>query len=171
MSRESLQGALVSGVCLDGQHHRVKLAGREPPEVKTYVGNRVSEIVDHIPPDRWNHVVSADNPADCASRGILPSQLHVLGHELWWTGPPWLQLEPSQWPKWEGTSEELPVDEERALCLASVSLSGEPVVPFEQYSTFTRLQRVVALIFRFINKCRPSTRAVSATGKLLSLHA
>ena len=52
-----------------------------PRRFKTYVGNRVSEIVDRIPPNRWSHVASADNPADCASRGIFPSEL--LDHELW----------------------------------------------------------------------------------------
>ena len=38
-----------------------------PRRFKTYVGNRVSEIVDQVPPERWSHVVSADNPADCFS--------------------------------------------------------------------------------------------------------
>ena len=127
-----------------------------PRRFKTYVGNRVSEIVDQVPPDRWSHVVSADNPADCASRGIFPSQL--IEHELWWTGPAWLLLKPSQWPKWEGTSVELSVGEEREICLAGVTLSGETVVPFERYSTFTRIQRVVAWILRFVNNCRPSKR-------------
>ena len=68
-----------------------------PRRFKTYVRNCVSEIVDRVPPDRWSHVVSADNPADCASCGILQSQL--IEYELWWTGPAWLLLEPSQWPK------------------------------------------------------------------------
>ena len=45
-----------------------------PRRFKTYVGNRVSDIVDKIPPERWNHVVSSDNPADCTSRGIFPSE-------------------------------------------------------------------------------------------------
>ena len=31
------------------------LAG-DPRRFKTYVGNRVSHIVEHIPPDRWKHV-------------------------------------------------------------------------------------------------------------------
>ena len=43
-----------------------------PRRFKTYVGNRVSSIVDQIPPDRWSHVIRAENPADCASRGIFP---------------------------------------------------------------------------------------------------
>ena len=56
------------------------LAGN-PRRFKTYVGNRVSAIVDQIPPDRWNHVAGTENPADCASRGLFP--LELLEHELW----------------------------------------------------------------------------------------
>lgn len=44
-----------------------------PRRFKTYVGNRVSGITELIAPDRWNHVNGADNPADCASRGLFPS--------------------------------------------------------------------------------------------------
>ena len=51
-----------------------------PRRFKTYVGNRVSYILELTSPDRWNHVDGADNPADCASRGLLPSEL--LEHEL-----------------------------------------------------------------------------------------
>ena len=56
-----------------------------PRRFKTYVGNRISYILELTSPDRWNHVDGADNPADCASRGLLPSEL--LGHGLWWDGP------------------------------------------------------------------------------------
>ena len=51
-----------------------------PRRFKTYVGNRVSYIVELISPERWSHVESADNPADCASRGMYPTEL--LDHEL-----------------------------------------------------------------------------------------
>lgn len=49
---------------------------------KTYMGNRVSYIVDLIGPQRWNHVIGVENPADCASRGLFPSELLV--HTFWW---------------------------------------------------------------------------------------
>ena len=58
---------------------------------KTYVGNRVSSIVEQFPPKRWNHVIGVENPADCASCGILPFEL--LEHKLWWDGPPWLRMD------------------------------------------------------------------------------
>ena len=61
---------------------------------KTYVGNRIfTIIIDLVPPDKWTYVCSADNPADCASRGHYPSEL--LNHTLWWNGPDWLKVPPS----------------------------------------------------------------------------
>ena len=68
-----------------------------PRRFKVYVGNRVAQILELIPADCWRHVVSEDNPADCASRGMFPSELLI--HDLWWDGPSWLKSEPSQWPK------------------------------------------------------------------------
>lgn len=68
-----------------------------PRRFNTYVGNRVSYIVELIAPDRWSHVEGLQNPADCASRGLLPSEL--LDHTLWWNGPDWLKYDGSAWPK------------------------------------------------------------------------
>ena len=67
-----------------------------PRRFKTYVGNHVSSIKDQIPPDRWNHVVGIENPADYASRGIFP--LELLEHKLWWEGPSWLIMDSDNWP-------------------------------------------------------------------------
>ena len=70
---------------------------RNPRCFKTYVGNRVSCIIELLSPSQWNHVVGIQNPADCASRGHFPSEL--LEHDLWWNGPEWLYLTPDEWPK------------------------------------------------------------------------
>ena len=54
-----------------------------PRRFKTFVGNRVSEILDITSPSQWRHVPTASNPADCASRGMSPSELsqhHDLKH-------------------------------------------------------------------------------------------
>ena len=71
-----------------------------PRRFKTYVGNRVSYIVDLIPPSHWHHVEGSQNPADCASRSLLPSEL--LTHDLWWNGPSWLKLGIQDWPSYSG---------------------------------------------------------------------
>ena len=50
-----------------------------------------------IPSEKWNHVSGQHNPADCASRGLFPSEL--VQHSLWWDGPQWLKQPPADWPK------------------------------------------------------------------------
>ena len=67
-----------------------------PKKFKTYVSNRVSQIVELNSPDRWNHVDGLDNPADCTSKGIFPLQL--IDHALWWEGPDWLYQISLEWP-------------------------------------------------------------------------
>ena len=68
-----------------------------PCRFKTFVSNRVSELIDNIPPNCWRHVNGIENPADCASRGLLLFEL--IDHKLWWNGPEWLLEGPSNWPK------------------------------------------------------------------------
>ena len=46
-----------------------------PHRLRTFVANRVSRAIESLPPDRWRHVPTDNNPADVASRGATPSQL------------------------------------------------------------------------------------------------
>ena len=49
--------------------------------MNTFEANRVSEIREIVPPERWKHVKGNENPADVGSRGILPKD--IVNHELW----------------------------------------------------------------------------------------
>ena len=118
---------------------------------KPYVSNRISHIVDLIPPNRWSHVKGIENPADCASRGILPVEL--VNHPLWWSGPDWLQLESHKWPTQIGIPPNSPADEANEICLHSTTNYREPIIPFDRYSSFTRLKRIVAWVRCFIHNC------------------
>lgn len=70
-----------------------------PAELKTYVGNRISEIQETSDVKAWSHVRSLDNPADCLSRGMAADKL--LLHEIWWKGPSFLKKPEDLWPKWK----------------------------------------------------------------------
>ncbi|XP_075157320.1 uncharacterized protein LOC142230561 [Haematobia irritans] len=70
---------------------------KPPCSWSTFVGNRVSEILESVGNENWNHVDSESNPADIASRGCSPDELKE--HHLWWTGPQWLKLPRDRWPK------------------------------------------------------------------------
>ena len=119
---------------------------------KSYVGNRISHIIELIPPDSWNHVNGTDNPADYASRGIFPSEL--LHHELWWDGPTWLKSPVSDWPQQLSVPPAEPSDEIRQTCHFAVIDQSSLVIRFDRYSSFDHLKRVTAWIFRFLDLSR-----------------
>ena len=89
-----------------------------PKHFKTYVCNRVSNILELFGPECWHHVRGMVNPADCASRGLFPSEL--ISHELWWEGPGWLKHPLSRWPDQSLIPEPSSVPEEREICFTSV---------------------------------------------------
>ena len=67
-----------------------------PSRWKDYVSNRVTLIHDTVPSAKWRHVPGMDNAADLASRGLSPQDLKKA--DLWWRGPPWLELPSTNWP-------------------------------------------------------------------------
>ena len=123
---------------------------RSPPtRWKTFVANRVAEIQSLTNPDSWKHISSEDNPADLISRGVPPKGL--INTSLWWSGPAWLNTSDNVWP----TFLQLPVDppEQRMNHFTTTLVTNEADI-FSRFSKFTRLLRVVAYCFRFMNRAR-----------------
>ena len=134
-----------------------------PKRFKTYVGNRVSFIIDHIPPDRWRHVPGTENPADCASRGLFPTQLRE--HDLWWEGPHWLQQNLLMWPN---LSPETIPEEEKEMCHLTTTTIIEfkqPVIPIDRFSSYAHLRRITAWIYQFVNNACVSASRRSTPNK------
>lgn len=67
-----------------------------PHRWATFIANRTSQIQELTSPSIWRYVPTQQNPVDCASRGLFPSEL--VNHPLWWSGPPYLQEAENQWP-------------------------------------------------------------------------
>ncbi len=127
-----------------------------PRRFKVYVGNRILYIVERVPPDRWGHVKGLENPADAASRGLFPAEL--LRHELWWNGPTWLHCSPSEWPKQSISTQPESSGEESDVCLHVTVHCKSPIIPYDYFSSFSRLKRMTAWMFRFIQNCRKEKR-------------
>lgn len=116
-----------------------------PARWGVFEANRVSKIITILPDVRWKHVRSADNPADCATRGLSVSQLSDFS--LWWEGPPWLKDK----AKWPVDTPPLEVSEENSQIQA---LTATDRVPQEEawifsISSYSRLIRVVAYCLRW----------------------
>ena len=122
----------------------------------TYVANRVFQIIEHlhVPPGRWSHVSGAGNLADHASQGVYPADL--VNHSLWWNGPQWLKLDPSQWPRQPSIpTDEPPVPQEKwEVSLHSLTIATTPVISLTHYSSFNSLVWVTAWILRFVHNVK-----------------
>lgn len=57
----------------------------ERHKFKAFVANRVAQIQSILSSHVWHHVSGKDNPANAASRGIIPRSLVTL--RSWWCGP------------------------------------------------------------------------------------
>lgn len=124
---------------------------KSPAHWNVYVGNRVAEIQRFRNPLDWRYVPSGLNPADCASRGVLP---HVLvQNDTWWKGPQFLYSPSENWPNNLvnlSTTEE----QKKTNVFANVSTVKEyPLI----LSTFSKLQvllRFSAYLIRYLKLCR-----------------
>uniref|UniRef100_A0A1I7VN48 Reverse transcriptase n=1 Tax=Loa loa TaxID=7209 RepID=A0A1I7VN48_LOALO len=61
-----------------------------------YVSNRIDGIRRNKEIE-FRHIRPASNPADQASRGLLPGKLK--DNSLWWNGPSWLWEPKEKWPE------------------------------------------------------------------------
>ncbi|XP_067214187.1 uncharacterized protein [Linepithema humile] len=54
---------------------------QHPSSWKTFIANRVSEIQTSLPQAKWRYINSANNPADCASRGrYFDPEIRAIKH-------------------------------------------------------------------------------------------
>lgn len=126
---------------------------QHPNKWKTFVANRVSEIHTLVKQNIWNHVVSRDNPADCASRGVNPSELEA--HPLWWYGPDWLKQPVREWPKNKINDYQTEV-ELKHVSTHMVSVHDFYDELLSRFSSITRLIRVTSYCLRIVKRRSPN---------------
>ena len=131
--------------------------------LKTFEANRVSEIQESLPPERWKHVKGNENPADAGSRGILPKD--IINHDLWWfilvkIGSVNLGIKISYASSLEavltsGIREEdlrLKDKKEVSMPVNTMNILPRPVININRYLSFIRLMRVTAFIHCVVTK-------------------
>ncbi|XP_043276021.1 uncharacterized protein [Venturia canescens] len=118
-----------------------------PTQWMTYVANRVSEIQRAIPQARWHHVKGAENPADCASRGLNPSDL--VTHPLWWSGPEFLSSNEPCRPTDDETHSIESLPESRLSVHVNTTTSTEENPLLKRFSKYNKLMRITAWCLRW----------------------
>ncbi|KAL0901167.1 hypothetical protein ABMA27_006479 [Loxostege sticticalis] len=133
-----------------------------PLRWSVFVSNRVAQCQENLPPENYYHVAGCENPSDCLSRGMLPSQL--LSHDLWWNGPSWMWSPPSEWPVKPFTPSNAGQLPELRAKVLTATVHCEPLILNElaqRVSSWDKLLRIVVYILRFIKKVSPSSGIVN----------
>lgn len=132
--------------------HWIKSA---PNKYKTFVSNRIASIQELSNKIQWCHVPSQYNPADLVSRG---TSIHdLLNNPIWFSGPNFLSLPREQWPSQVIQNTNLPAAEFKIKTDSAVNLINiQKFDIFNQFSSYTKLQRVLAWIMRFRNNLKLS---------------
>ncbi|XP_073814303.1 uncharacterized protein [Musca autumnalis] len=127
---------------------------KPPGHWLTFVANRVSNIVQVVNPSKFHHVPSDSNPADLASRGLLPSD--IVHNDLWWFGPTWLSDSADRWPN------NIPIQDtnaERKPLKVYFSYFEDPADILGNFSSYPRALRVFAYVHRFFRRTHPRFRS------------
>ncbi|XP_055909573.1 uncharacterized protein LOC129944268 [Eupeodes corollae] len=145
-----------------------------PRRWTTFVANRTSTILETVPSHSWRHIASQSNPADCASRGVSPSEL--VNHSLWWSGPSWLSESEERWPihskrcTYNEVAKKDPVQLEARPLPTNIFVSWfyASVIQdiIDNISSWHRLIRVLAYIRRYISNLRVKSTGVRVSGGL-----
>ncbi|XP_077967742.1 uncharacterized protein LOC144421974 [Styela clava] len=126
---------------------------------QVFIANRIALINKHTTPDQWRHVDFKRNPADLASRGLMPDKVNRA--ELWFNGPLFLRESEAKWPIRPVVLALLNQNEPELKKEARVNISTQETVHgldqlFVKYSSFTKLLRAVIWILRFIRYLKAS---------------
>ncbi|XP_060845770.1 uncharacterized protein LOC132925386 [Rhopalosiphum padi] len=116
----------------------------------TFVSNRVHQIKSTVPDCQWSHVSSDENPADCCSRGLRPSD--IVKSAIYWKGPAYLATSVESWPKGVVSLALDQLPEVKPVCLLTQVQS--PSEWFARFSSFDNMIRVVARLRRFVFRCQ-----------------
>lgn len=124
---------------------------------KTYVANRLTAIHEGSNVAQWKHVGTKQNPADLASRGLVPTESDKL--EIWQRGPEFLWMDEKHWPTQPATLPPLPDNDDEvkrennsffAQRATDDTTLGDVI---EAHSSWYRLQKAIAWMTRFKQYC------------------
>ncbi|XP_044574182.1 uncharacterized protein LOC123258378, partial [Drosophila ananassae] len=139
-------------------------------KMKTFVANRTSEILETLPRHAWHHVSSKENPADCASRGMMATQL--MEFHLWWNGPTWLHDEDEYTVKMQNSELSLNIsethaqDELRTTAMLTLKEMDNSLSEFDELvhraSSWRKLVHTVGYVLRFIQRLKEPRKRVES---------
>lgn len=138
-----------------------------PHKWTSFVATRVTRIQNWTPDVHWRHVPTDQNPADIASRGMLPSKLAHCS--LWLDGPSFLQKPPPEWPNRFCKPDVVP-EVAPPIKILSVRVEEADLVAQSKYHSWGPLQRVFSHVHQFISCAKAKVQQRKANAPPPSLN-
>ncbi|XP_034530056.1 uncharacterized protein LOC117805434 [Notolabrus celidotus] len=151
--RKELQLPLQNSVFWTDSTSVLKYIRNETVRFKTFVANRVSEILTLSSPSQWRYVNTLSNPADLASRGAKVGSF--LKADAWVLGPKFLVEPESDWPENPDVSGKLSPEDPEVKTVVSVNAiqadeqTGLVMRFICYFSSWIKLKRMVCWLLRF----------------------
>lgn len=138
-----------------------------PSKWQTFVANRVAHVQDKLPSGFWGHVGTAENVADLGSRGTLPNEF-VSKQDFWRHGPLWLSQPEDNWPTSSPSIDEDSIQKELKIFNLVTSRFDPDLVDslIHKFSSFSKLQNVLAYCFRFLHNSKQNDPCKKIVGAL-----
>ncbi|XP_071153539.1 uncharacterized protein [Mytilus edulis] len=127
-------------------------------QLPVFVSNRVKEINEITQEYQWKYCPTDSNPADMLSRGVTATKFLEL--DLLMKEPEWLTGK-SNWPQWKNKESHI-----LSTTIEQGQSTSEPqqkirsyegiskIMDIQRYSSYQKLLRITAYMYRFINNCR-----------------
>ncbi|XP_065356143.1 uncharacterized protein LOC135950534 [Calliphora vicina] len=138
-------------VCWSDSSSVISWIGSESRRYKPFVAHRITEILDSTSPADCRWLPTNLNVADETTR--MKSLVDFSDDCRWFKGPKFLYDCEDEWPK----TREIPTCslETKELRPKFALLVNTPVVfEFNRFSSYLKLKRTIAWVFRFINRCQ-----------------
>lgn len=119
-----------------------------------FVANRVQQILERSEADQWQYIETTANPADIASRGLMPDELAT---SLWLTGPPflWQRCIPTSSPVDCVINEGDPEVRESVCHLSQIEPMEPTIVQrLERISSWSKMKKITAVCLKAKDKLR-----------------
>ncbi|XP_062708877.1 uncharacterized protein LOC134288337 [Aedes albopictus] len=116
-----------------------------------FVAVRIGEILTVTNPTEWRWIPTKLNVADQATKWSNGPQLSM--ENPWFQGPNFLLEPEDSWPIQRQTN---PTKEELRSTIVLCHLTSQVDLPIEihRFNSWSKLQRSVAFVFRYVNNCR-----------------
>jgi len=124
---------------------------------KIFVSNRIFKIKSLLPDCQWKYIASNQNPADCSSRGLIPSEF--LKHDLYFKGPSVLYAPKEEWDFHVPVISVDHLPEVKIIIPSALPLHENDESEWcARFSSYVHMIRVTARMRRFIAGCRRESR-------------